>query len=208
MGYTTYTRQMLADFTGRPVASFPEGFVNASAIPQALLLFKLGTCLASPDALTTDQKQLVDFAILSMADAIHLSAPYQAAMASPFNSESIGSYSYSKTAKAVASGVETGIGWFDRAIDELSVCDQEASGLVFGGIEVFEFDAAFVAGASGQNRRMLSPKDIDASRRFGWDPSPGKTYTQPVYFDAGTAPQGWTEDPENPGLYFPPTLGS
>lgn len=169
MGYTTYTRQMLADFTGRPAASFPEGFINASAIPQALLLFKLGTCLASPDGLTTDQKQLVDFAILSMADAIHLTAPYQPAMASPFNSESIGSYSYSKTAKAIQSGVETGISWFDRAIDELSVCDDVAGGLVFGGLEVFEHDAVFLEGSRGNNKRFLSPDDIRLSASFGWD---------------------------------------
>lgn len=170
MPYATYNRQMLADFTGRPVASFPEAFVTNSAIPQALLLFKLGTCLASPDGLTTDQKQLVDFAILSMADSIHLVAPYQTAIASPFNSESIGSYSYSKTAKAIQSGQETGIGWFDMAIDQLSICDDIAGGFTWGGIEVFEHDGIFSQG-SGGNVQFLSPEDILQSQFFGWDPN-------------------------------------
>lgn len=178
MSYKTYTRTDLAGFTGRPVASFPETFVNNSAIPQALLLFKIGTCLASPDDLTDDQKQLVDFAILSMADAIHLSAPYQASLASPFNSESIGSYSYSKTAGAIQRGLPTGIGFFDLAIQQLSVCDQMAGGTVFsGGIEVFEHDAEYVTSEFYRgNVRFLSPKDIDASRTFGYDPAPSDVY--------------------------------
>lgn len=171
MAYKTYTRQMLADFTGRPVASFPEAFITNSAVPQALLLFKLGTCLAAPDDLTEDQQLLVDFAIMSMADGIHLTAPYQAALASPFNSESIGSYSYSKTAKAIQQGLETGIGWFDRAIDELSVCENEQSGFLYGGIEVFEHDATFLAGERGQNLRFMSPDDLRLSQYFGWVPS-------------------------------------
>lgn len=175
MPYAAYTREMLATFTGRPVASFPQAFVENSAIPQALLLFKLGTCLASPDALTTDQKQLVDFAILSMADAIHLTAPYQAAKANPFNSESIGSYSYSKTAQAVQSGLETGIMWFDMAIDQLSVCDSLSGSFAQGGIEVFENDGRFAGGArlGGQagNVDFLSPADLNTSRSFGHDPN-------------------------------------
>lgn len=178
MAYTTYTRQMLADFTGRPLASFPSPYVEASAIPQALLLFKLGTCLASPDDLTDDQKQLVDFAVLSMADAIHLVAPYQTAIASPFNSETIGSYSYSKVAKAVQKGDDTGIAWFDMAIDQLSVCEDIASGFMSGGIEIFEHDGRFTDGSIGSNVRFLSPDDFRDSRIFGFDPAPG--YVLPV----------------------------
>ncbi len=172
MPYKTYTRDDLAGFTGRPAASFPLPYVEASAIPQALLLFKLGTCLASPDDLTDDQKQLVDFAILSMADSIHLVAPYQTAIASPFNSESIGSYSYSKVARAIQSGIETGIGWFDMALDQLSVCDDLTSGFASGGIEVFENDGLFRAGLQAGNVDFLSPADMDRSRSFGYDPSP------------------------------------
>lgn len=176
MPYKTYTRDDLAAFTGRPAASFPLPYVEASAIPQSLLLFKIGTCLASPDDLTSDQQQLVDFAIMSMADAIHLVAPYQTAIASPFNSESIGSYSYSKTAKAIQGGQETGIGWFDMAIDQLSVCDDIASGFLYGGIEVFEHDGDFTKGTVGANVRFLSPDDMDWSKQWGYDPAPSHLY--------------------------------
>lgn len=174
MTYTTYTAEMLAAFTGRPKASFPT-FVTASAIPQALLLFKMGTCLASPDDLTDDQKQLVDFAIMSMADAIHLSQPYQTALASPFNSESIGSYSYSKVAKKTVAGEATGIEWFDLAVDKLSVCDDMAGFSFGGGIEVFEHDGMVIEGSLG-NMRLLAPQDIEQSRFFGFDPAPTSVY--------------------------------
>jgi len=182
MGYKTYTRQDLADFTGRPLASFPQAYVENSALPQALLLFKLGTCLASPDDLTDDQKQLVDFAILSMADAIHLVAPYQTVLASPFNSETIGSYSYSKMAKAVQMGLPTGVSWFDMAIADLSVCgdvDPAKIGFGGGGIEMFENDGVFVPGSNG-NVDYLSPADIRLSQYFtyGIDPAPGSQYYQ------------------------------
>lgn len=176
MAYKTYNRGHLANFTGRPLASFPDAYVELSAIPQAILLFKIGTCLADPSQLTEDEQQLVDFAIISMADAIHLSAPYQRAMASPFNSESIGSYSYSKTAKAVQNGQETGIMWFDMAISSLSVCDSQGSGggsFQRGGIEVFENDGLFIAGRLPGNIDYLSPADIRESIYFmGLDPAP------------------------------------
>lgn len=171
MSYPTYTRQQIADFTGRPVASFPQTFVVNSAIPQALLLFKMGTCLASLDHLTADQRQLADFGILAMADSIHLVAPYQAAQASPFSSESIGSYSYSKVAGAVQRGDETGVMWFDLAIEQLSVCDRDSGHFSQGGIEVFESDGAFVNGSIQKNVRLLSPADVDQLKSWGHDPN-------------------------------------
>lgn len=173
MAYPTITREDISGFTGRPVASFPQAFLEASAIPQALLLFKLGTCIFDPELLTEDQQQLVKFAILSMADAIHLAAPYQTSLANPFNSESIGSYSYSKTAKAVQAGKETGISWFDMAIQQLSQCDNVSGDFMRGGIEIYEHDGTVVAGALSGNVYFLTPGDIEDSRRFGVDPAPG-----------------------------------
>ena len=169
MAYKAYSRSMLADFTGRPLASFPQQYVTVSAIPQALLLFKLGTCIVDPEALAPDAQQLVDFAILSMADSIHLSAPYQAATASPFNSESIGSYSYSKTARAVQAGEDTGVMWFDLAVRQLSVCEESDNGsFQRGGIEVFEHAGTVVPGTLSGNMAFMSPGDITASREFGY----------------------------------------
>ncbi|WNN95001.1 hypothetical protein SEA_MAGRITTE_24 [Microbacterium phage Magritte] len=172
MTYPTYTRQDLANFTGRPLVSFPEGYVTSSAFPQALLLFKMGTCLASLNDLNEDQKQLAKFAILSMADAIHLSAPYQTVLASPFNSESIGSYSYSRAAQAVSKGLPTGIGWFDIAIQDLSVCDALDGIPMSMGIDVFGAAEGVPQYGAGVTR-WLTPAEEATSRMFGFDPAPG-----------------------------------
>lgn len=164
MGYPTYTVSDLSLFTGRPVASFAEPFTSGSAIPQATLLFKIGTCLASIEELTPEEQNLAKFAILSMADAITLSQPYQGVLANPFASETIGSYSYSKVSGAILAGVPTGISWFDVAIQELSVCDRDGSaGSTFasGGIEVFDYDGVFRPGIHQGNVDFLSPDDLN-----------------------------------------------
>lgn len=205
MGFKTYTRQMLADFTGRPLASFPEAYITNSAIPQAQLLFKLGTCLSSPDSLNDDQKLMIDFAILSFADSIHLVAPYQAVKASPFNSESIGSYSYSKAAGAVTRGKETGVFWFDKALQELSVCDIMDGIPMSSGIEVFNYDETLTQGSRPGIKRLLTDADLAASRRFGFDPNTGVGPGVPIVITPSPADDGmdFYEDPENPGLYIP-----
>lgn len=201
MAYKTYDRQMLADFTGRPMASFPDNFVTKSAIPQALLLFKLGTGLADPAVLSADNQQLVDFAIISMADAVHLAQPYQTALASPFNSESIGSYSYSKVAKAVQQGKETGVMWFDLAIQQLATGDRIKSDFLSGGIEMFENDGLFVDGQLSGNVDFVSPRDVDGPMFVGHDPAPGQhtvVGSEPV---GEFVPASWVEDPPGSGLY-------
>lgn len=173
MAYPTITRDDLAYFTGRPVASFPQTFVEGSAIPQALLLFKLATHIVDPSVLSSENQELVRFALLAMADSIHLSAPYQTALASPFNSESIGSYSYSKTAAAVRKGEETGIQWFDLAVSMLSVYDRTTGDFARGGIEVFETHGVLLEGQLYGNVSYLSPSEIEASTFFGYDPNLG-----------------------------------
>lgn len=172
MAYKTYLTADLSAYSGRPEASYTD-FAESSAIPQALLLFKIATCLASPEDLTPDQNQLIDFAIAAMADHIVLARRYAEASASPFNSESIGSYSYSKTASAVRAGQPTGVGWFDTAVGELSVCDAQGGDIAFGGIEMFEHDGKFVKGALGSNTRFLSPAEVSLSSSWGFDPGLG-----------------------------------
>lgn len=180
MTYPEFTTQDLANFTGRPKASFREPYVTGSALPQALLLFKMGTCLASLNDLNADGKNLARYAILAMADAIQLASQYASVHANPFNSESIGSYSYSKVAKAVADGFPTGVFWFDSAIQSLSVCETTDGLAMSGGIEVFENASTnvIVPGHSGANLAFLTPGDIADSRSFGWDPSPGHYLAQ------------------------------
>jgi hypothetical protein len=202
MPYKTYTIAMLADTVMRPVQSFDP--VSApTAIRQALLLFKLGTCLASPPE-DEVSAELVDMAVLYMADRILFAKDYAAVSAAPFTSESIGSYSYGKAAKAVSNGDKTGVDWFDMAVDTLGVCDRDNGGFAGGGIEVFEHDAMFTQG-TGNNVRMLSPQDLNLSRAFGYDPAPGqRTPVAPAPIGGSPADDGGPdliESTEFPGYY-------
>jgi hypothetical protein len=175
MAYPVYTAADLATFSGRPESEYTA--YADQALLQATLLFKIGTCRAEPPAegLGWD---LMKFAILAMADAIVLSQPHQKVLANPFNSETIGSYSYSKTAGAVAAAQPTGIMWFDMAMKELSLCSL-SNGLVPGGaIEVFEDDGpgVFTQGAHPGNLRFLSPEDLEFSAQMGYDPYGNASY--------------------------------
>lgn len=212
MAYKQYAIADLAKFSGRPVGSYTS-FATDSAIPQALLLFKIGTCLASPDALTEVEKELVDMAIITMADSIYLSQPFMAVAASPFNSETIGSYSYSKVAKMVAAGAPTGVMWFDLAITQVSICSELAGGdIMFGGVEVFEHSETFIAGNLGHNIRFLSPTERSYHDLLwaGLDPAPLSNPVPasglPVLGDDELPPLsgGLVEDPDNPGLFYQP----
>lgn len=111
----------LADFTGRPVATF--GAFATSALAQATLMFSIVTKLkAYPE--DPDLEQLAVYAIVEMADRLLLEQPYTSIKAGPFQTETIGSYSYSKsttTTRTVEQGLKTGLFWWDVAVDELSV---------------------------------------------------------------------------------------
>lgn len=159
----------LVSFSGRLTSDY-SGYA-ATALKQAILLFKLGTCLNEfPD--DAIKAELAQTAILAMADAIYLAQPFQSVLSNPFSSETIGSYSYSKVAGAVAGALPTGITWFDIAVSQLGVCeltDHVPSG---GGIEIFENDALFAAGVHPDNLRMLAPQDLNELRSFGYDPAP------------------------------------
>ena len=67
----------LSDFSGRSTTEYSNSGYVVTALSQATLLFKLGTCLGNnfPDDAT--MASLARLAILSMADAIYLSQPFQ-----------------------------------------------------------------------------------------------------------------------------------
>jgi hypothetical protein len=182
--YPAYALNDLAEFSGRDSSEYTRAGYVSTAIAQATLLFKLGTCLGDnwPDDPT--KAMLAKNAILAMADAIYLVQPFQAVLSNPFSSETIGSYSYSKVAGAVMGGLPTGIGWFDLALSQLSVCDLNDNIPMGGGIEMFEHDGTFGAG-SGLNIRFLSPQDINSARTWGFDPAPGYR-SGPKILDGGT----------------------
>lgn len=111
----------LADFTGRPAAVL--GDFAPQALAQATLLFTVVTKLSDYPA-DPDGKLLATYAILEMADRLLLEQPYASIKAGPFQTETIGSYSYSRstvTATKVQTGVKSGLFWWDLAVDELSV---------------------------------------------------------------------------------------
>jgi hypothetical protein len=112
----------LAQFTGRAEDTFNTFAIQALA--QATLMF---TTVTQLDEYPTeaDKLQLAVNGILQMTDRFYLEQPYQLVKASPFNSETIGSYTYSKgytelTIKA-SRGELTGLFWWDLAVEELSL---------------------------------------------------------------------------------------
>jgi hypothetical protein len=118
------TTAQLAEFTGRPEASF--GPFAITALTQATLMLQMLTKLdAMPD--DPDRARLAVYAIAEMADRILLEQPYSSVKSSPFQTETIGSYSYAKvtpTSKTAQQGSRTGLFWWDIAVDELTVAGQ------------------------------------------------------------------------------------
>lgn len=154
----------LADFTGRAEATFVTEGQTDTALRQATLLFRIATCLTDwPDESDDDgfTLMLARFGVLSMADAIYLSLKYVTTLAKPFQSETIGSYSYSKAANAVANRLPTGVTWFDLASDQLVVCEG-AQAIMNSSVQVFERE-----GVTSHNGRLrkLGPRDFSYS---GW----------------------------------------
>lgn len=119
----------LSAFTGRAVDTYGT-FVD-QALAQATLLFGLRTGLTEMPA-DADLLQLAKNAILQMADSIYLEQPNAATVASPFQSETIGSYTYSKGSAAgkAKDGTETGLFWWDLALDMLATADVLTGGAV------------------------------------------------------------------------------
>lgn len=189
--YPAYTVTDLAGFSGRDVSTYENTGYATTAIAQAQLLFKLGTCQPNvwPDDPT--MAELARMAVLSMADSIYIVQPFQKVLANPFSSESIGSYSYSKVAGAVMGGLPTGITWFDLAVSKLSVCDLNDGIPIGGGIESFEWDGDFTAGAIPNNVRLLGPSDLNKHAAWAHDPSEGYNYDAPT---GGGFPTGGDSD--------------
>lgn len=215
MTWPTYEPSDLATFTGDPnVATLPFA---AQAIAQASLLLRAATCLfdmpSDADALMAD---MVKSAILSMADTFILRQPYREVVANPFMSETIGSYSYSKphakqVALSVTNGQSTGDLWFDMVVNRYGVCD--ASLFASGGIAVFEYDGIFVP-TSEDHQRLLGPADLNREGSV-------RDYVAPLFDPRNEIigggeeiiwddpemphiPEGWQEDPDNPGFVIAP----
>jgi hypothetical protein len=154
----------LAAFTGRDSNTFTN--YAPTALDQATLLFYFATELSEyPD--DTELAKLVKYGIMDMADKIYLSQKYAEAAASPFQSESIGSYSYSKMTQAVKKKLGTGVMWFDLAVSKLkapgSLIGQTGSieGMEWDGLERGTDGRSRIIGASGSHSTSRNAWDMD-----------------------------------------------
>lgn len=151
----------LATFSGRPAGSY-GGFAT-EALAQATLLFSLVTKLGDYPA-DPDLTKLAKNAIMQMADRLVLEQPYQAMTASPFSSENLGGYSYSKSAtfKTARDGGDTGLVWWELAVDELSQVDRSI--VASASYSVFDRDEAIVhvEGGGGFITGPGDPRELDA----------------------------------------------
>lgn len=145
-----------ADFTGRAENSFSAPRITA-ALSQSALLFTLRSELSAyPD--DADQAALARNAIMEMADKIYWDMAFAEARAKPFNSETIGSYSYSKGSAAARaqSGLKTGLLWWDLAIELLA---GDESSVEHGSIQTIQPDL-YRATDTGDTY-LLGPGDLD-----------------------------------------------
>lgn len=95
------------------------GYSDEEALRLSTDLFFMATGLKTYPTVPFELR-MVNEAIYQMAWYLQESHENQEAMFSPFSSERIGSYSYSKMAKAVQDGDKTGVDWFDRAVEYFS----------------------------------------------------------------------------------------
>jgi hypothetical protein len=171
------TLGQLATWSGRAESSY-TGYAD-SALLQATLIFTTVTELTADswDGLSPDDQLLATNGIMAYADYIYLRQPYQQILASPMESETVGSYTYSKPFPVEARNVQamelslglqaTGIVLWDLAVQMLSLRTR-AAGIFYGQIRVFDrieprADAVLMVrkdDATGQ-QMLLGPADMD-----------------------------------------------
>lgn len=127
-------------------------------LTRATDLFYMATGLVADPEDDTDLRIMKD-GIVAMGHALYVQSRDKAAIYSPFSSERIGSYSYSKMAAAAQEGLKTGVEMFDLAVDYFAGLGSEASASLIAKEDVFlrPFDHDI-------------PKERDVSL-VGWDPS-------------------------------------
>lgn len=79
---------------------------------------------------TDSQKATIKFAVLEMSIVLKSSFYNLEESNSPFSSESIGSYSYSKAQKQVQQNESTGVPAFDRAVDQFAYLCNVDGGMI------------------------------------------------------------------------------
>lgn len=103
-----------------------EGYSDEEVLllAQGLLLEAIPCLNSIYEKFTDAQKLTIKFAVLEMAKYIKIDYFNFDRATSPFQSETIGSYTYSKMANNVRLNVHTGVPGFDRAVTQFAgLCD-------------------------------------------------------------------------------------
>jgi hypothetical protein len=166
--YPEFDADDLGDFVGKPAEMFPA-YVD-EAIAQAVFLVRLRTKIRQWPEDDEDLSQLMKFAILDLANTMYLEREYDKIKANPVQSETMGSYSWSKSNAAQNSRYKqwpTGIEWLDVLLEYLADLDEEAEGIsTHGGTHVFEYDNTYLD-SSGERWALGPERIIDNHRRRG-----------------------------------------
>jgi hypothetical protein len=115
MALTVPSQTDLEDFWG-------DTYPTELTVDRANMLLDLSTNLmwlgTSLEADPTDARlaSLVKYGIMDMAIYMYIYREELDAVYSPFSSERVGSYSYSKMLKSVQQGIDTGVQIFDRVV--------------------------------------------------------------------------------------------
>lgn len=145
MTWPVPTPAELAEYTGRPLASYTS-YVNSALLQSAMMFTVLAERSADDYAgMQPDFQQLANFGVMAMADYLYLRWPYQQVLASPLQSEEIGSYSYSKPVQEMARNAQaievtseqTGVQMFDLAVRRLGR-RRAMTGVFYGQVTGFE----------------------------------------------------------------------
>lgn len=108
-----------------------EGYSDedALALAQGLLVSAVPCLQTIYTDLPSETKTATKYAVLEMAKFIKTDYFNFERATSPFQSETIGSYTYNKMSSAIRKGEQTGVPGFDRAVDLLGpLCELETSG--------------------------------------------------------------------------------
>lgn len=139
--------------SGEDLAAHREGFSDTAALQYAADLLTLATGLITTptDPLAA---RLVTTAILDMAWYLQVHHDDREAEFSPFSSERIGSYSYSKMAAAAQSKTDTGVAGFDAAVAYLNGLTADA---------IFAMDTEWVFTKGFERGRVFCDLDVNGN---------------------------------------------
>lgn len=158
MSFTAPTNEFVASFLGVAEDDLADAYpYMVEALGQANLLLEIGTGV-SEDPEDATVLMTVRYGIAQMAEALDALRGVRTVAVMPFSSERIGNYTYmiGEFARKAASGIPSGIMWFDLAVKALRPSSESWS----NSTKVFEDDATLVyVDAQGQ-RRVLGPLDI------------------------------------------------